>query len=423
LRGLCIRRWRFRRRDFERLLALGLSVVSSVSLAEPIDRYALVSRHDPVIETFDPESPLSVGNGEFAFTADATGLQTLPEAFLQTTPLGTLSQWGWHTSPNPEGWSIEKYKFTEFDAHGRKVGYADIPHGEQSAEIAWPRSNPHRLHLGQVGFRLTKAGGERATAADLTEVHQTLRLWDGVLVSHFKLEGEPAEVETVCHPTFDLLAVRVSSPLVAKGQVAIEIRFLYGTGETKTADWDHPGAHETKFTQSAPNEATFVRTLDSEQYEVAARWSEGGKIEEIGKHEFSLAAAQGKESLKLSLLFSPQHAKFEVADVEATASAASGSWHEFWSTGGAIDLSGSSDPRWRELERRIVLSQYLTAIQCSGDLPPQETGLTYNSWEGKFHLEMHWWNAVHFALWNRWPMFERSLDYYQRILRRDDAWR
>ena len=90
-------------------------------------------------------------------------------------------------------------------------------------------------------------------------------------------------------------------------------------------------------------------------------------------------------------------------------------------TGGAIDLSGARDPRWRELERRIVLSQYLTAIQCAGDLPPQETGLTYNSWEGKFHLEMHWWHAVHFALWNRWPMFERSLDYYQRILPQAEA--
>ncbi|MGD9635826.1 MAG: hypothetical protein AB7I57_04230, partial [Pirellulales bacterium] len=96
-------------------------------------------------------------------------------------------------------------------------------------------------------------------------------------------------------------------------------------------------------------------------------------------------------------------------------------WHQFWSTGGAIDLSGSRDPRWRELERRIVMSQYLTAIQCAGDLPPQETGLTYNSWEGKFHLEMHWWHAVHFALWNRWPMFERSLGYYQRILPQAEA--
>jgi hypothetical protein len=96
-------------------------------------------------------------------------------------------------------------------------------------------------------------------------------------------------------------------------------------------------------------------------------------------------------------------------------------WNKFWSTGGAIDLSGSKDPRWFELERRIVLSQYLTAIQCAGSLPPQETGLTYNSWEGKFHLEMHWWHAAHFALWNRLPLLEKSLGYYERILPRAQA--
>jgi hypothetical protein len=63
-----------------------------------------------------------------------------------------------------------------------------------------------------------------------------------------------------------------------------------------------------------------------------------------------------------------------------------------------------------------VLSRYLTAIQCAGRLPPQETGLTYNSWEGKFHLEMHWWHAVHFAAWDRVDLLETSLGYYDRIL-------
>ena len=68
------------------------------------------------------------------------------------------------------------------------------------------------------------------------------------------------------------------------------------------------------------------------------------------------------------------------------------------------------------MERRIVLSQYLTRIQCAGSLPPQETGLTCNSWFGKFHLEMHWWHAAHFALWGRRELLERSLPFYQRIL-------
>ena len=79
-------------------------------------------------------------------------------------------------------------------------------------------------------------------------------------------------------------------------------------------------------------------------------------------------------------------------------------------------MSSSTDPRWKELERRIVLSQYLTAIQSIGKYPPQETGLTCNSWFGKFHLEMHWWHSVHFALWDRYDMFKPSLGYYNDIL-------
>ena len=42
---------------------------------EKIDRAAVVERNCPVNTTFDALSSLSVGNGEFAFTVDATGLQ------------------------------------------------------------------------------------------------------------------------------------------------------------------------------------------------------------------------------------------------------------------------------------------------------------------------------------------------------------
>ena len=42
----------------------------------PIDRYAVVSRNNPMLEQLDPYGPFSVGNGEFCFTADVTGLQS-----------------------------------------------------------------------------------------------------------------------------------------------------------------------------------------------------------------------------------------------------------------------------------------------------------------------------------------------------------
>jgi hypothetical protein len=67
------------------------------------------------------------------------------------------------------------------------------------------------------------------------------------------------------------------------------------------------------------------------------------------------------------------------------------------------------------LERRVVLSQYLLAIQCAGSTPPQETGLTYNSWFGKFHLEMIWWHQAQFALWGHPELLDRTLSWYETV--------
>jgi len=143
----------------------------------PIDRHALVTRHNPVLRRFDADNPLSVGNGNFAFTADVTGLQTFADAFTNTIPLGTLSQWAWHSFPNPAGWSMDKFHFTEFDVFGRKVGYDNVPGNRQTPEIKWLRTNPHRLHLGRIGLLLTKADGSAARTNDLTDIGQTLDLW------------------------------------------------------------------------------------------------------------------------------------------------------------------------------------------------------------------------------------------------------
>lgn len=416
------------------LCCLAAPQAAAAAATEPaggsIDRQALVTRHNPVLRRFDPENPLSVGNGEFAFTADATGLQTFADAFTNTIPLGTLSHWGWHTFPNPGGWSIEKFHFTEFESHGRKVGYADVPHNQRTPEINWLRGNPHRLHLGRIGLVLTKADGRAASTNDLGNLEQTLDLWNGALVSRFQLEGQPVQVQTVCHPERDLLAVRVVSRLLKNGRVAIELHFPYGTGATVTADWGKPEAHTTKLSRPDPNTALFTRRLDDTTYYAAAAWSSNARLTEITRHEYRATLPGAKESrvaltdddvLDFVCEFSPRSLSGDLPTFEQTRAAAGGHWNQFWRSGGAIDLSGSKDPRWRELERRVVLSQYLTAIQCAGSLPPQETGLTYNSWEGKFHLEMHWWHAAHFALWDRLPLLEPSLGYYQAILPRAQA--
>ncbi len=414
--------------------------------AASIDRHALVMRHNVVLRQFDANNPLTVGNGKFAFTVDATGLQTFPEAFEKTIPLGTLSDWGWHTIPNTNGWSIDTFQFKEFpDLNGRLVPYADVPHNQQTPEIKWLRANPHRLHLGQIGFALKHADGSPARTNDLTDIEQTLDLWDGLLTSRFKFDGQPVAVETVCDPNHDGIVVRVESPLVKQGRLAVQIHFPYGTGETKTADWSKPDAHETALEQTGSDQALFHRKLDKDEYYVAAKWTAGATLTNTANHQFVIrpeigAPASGTarsdkstqhagpeagaplDTLEFVCAFSPGKLTSKNLPTFAQAKqAAQKYWQQFWQTGGAIDLSGSKDPRWFELERRIVLSQYLIAIQDAERYPPAETGLTYNTWEGKFHLEMHWWHEAHFALWNRLPLLEKSLGYYQDILPRAKA--
>ena len=88
----------------------------------------------------------------------------------------------------------------------------------------------------------------------------------------------------------------------------------------------------------------------------------------------------------------------------------------YWTRGGAIDLSGSKDPRWKELERRIVLSQYLMWVNSAGSMPPAEIGLYgIDAWRSKFHLEMTAWHGVHFMLWNRPECVRGWVRWFQEV--------
>lgn len=63
----------------------------------------------------------------------------------------------------------------------------------------------------------------------------------------------------------------------------------------------------------------------------------------------------------------------------------------------------------------MILSQYLMKTQEAGRFPPQETGLTYNSWYGRPHLEMVWWHAVHYALWGKIEYLEKLMPWYEAV--------
>ena len=391
------------------LLSISLSTVFIACNQKRIDREALVARNNPVITTLDTLSSLSVGNGEFAVTVDFTGLQTFPEYYKNGIPLGTQSQWGWHSFPNPNGYRHEETLKAYDFGRGRQELYsvqdtdADQRHKEA---VEWFRSNPHRLHLGIIGLEL----GENVQPTDGQQINQRLDMWNGLIHSNFVVNGASFDVQTVSHPQRDM----ISSKITSTGNYAVKFHFAYQTGGFADygCDWTKNDLHSTSIIAQKEHSVTLERKIDATVYYVTISWEGDATFTEKEKNYFLLSPAT--KDLSFSCAFTEQPAPETLPGFSEILRASTAYWNLYWKKGAAVDFSDCKDARAKELERRVVLSQYLLAIQCAGSTPPQETGLTYNSWYGKFHLEMIGWHQAHFALWGHPELLDRTLSWYSK---------
>ena len=399
---------------FLRLLFIVALVAAQPAGAAPIDRHALVTRHNPTITAIDRSAPFMVGNGNLAFTADITGLQTFQEQYSALVPLMTQAQWAWHSFPNPQKFTLERAQ-VPIKVRGKTQKYPYLSDWEQAKQpdIQWLRENPHRFSLGRLGLHLAGAEGKAAAFGELSATRQTLDMWTGRLSSSFVFDGIPVEVETSVHPDRDLIIVRLKSKLLADGRLGVDLRFP-GVGaklNPDPADWAHPETHSTHEVARGVGGLTLTRQLDDTRYSVRVAADRELAIAAPATHAYRLTAP-GSEQLTLLVEFSAGPAPAQMPGAESARDAVAKGWEKFWTHGGVVDFTGSRDPRAKELERRVVMSQYLTAINSAGSMSPQEEGLFSNSWNGKFHLEMHAWHSAHFAVWGRPELLERSMPFY-----------
>ena len=212
-----------------------------VDAATPIDRHALVTRHNPTITAVDKSAPFMVGNGNLGFTADITGLQTFQEQYSALVPLMTQAQWAWHSFPNPKGFTLDQAK-VPIKVRGKTHKYPYLSDWEQAKkpEIQWLRENPHRFSLGRLGLHLVNAEGKPAAFNELVATRQRLDMWSGRLASSFVFEGTPVEVETSVHPDRDLIIVRLKSKLLADGRLGVDLKF---PGVSSKLNPDPPTGH------------------------------------------------------------------------------------------------------------------------------------------------------------------------------------
>ena len=380
--------------------------------AETIDRQAVVERHKVIITNTNPKSPSQVGNGKFAFGVDITGLQT----FIS---FNTMSDWGWHSFPLPEGLLPDDFLQLPLDTHGKDVLY-NIPNPEQRELSRWLSGNPHRANLGRIGFIFKMENGTDATEDDIKNAIQEIDLWSGIISSRFELQGKEVLVRTVCHPESDLVGVSVQSELICEGRISVFIDFPNqnnSQGGDYIGSYDKPQSHTSTMEMVSSDNIRILRAMDDLKYYVSVNWESPASFfkQSETNHRFFLQPEKTNQ-FSFSCSFDPDKNNLKNINVTDILKASTDEWKKYWMSGAAIDLSDSKDNRWKELERRIVLSQYLMKVNESGLFPPQEAGLVNNGWYGRFHFEMIWWHGVHYGLWNRWSLFDNYLSVYQKFL-------
>ena len=392
------------------------------NITASIDREAVLFRNNPVITEADPLTSLTVGNGHFCTTVDVTGLQTYVEEYKNGIPLNAMSDWGWHSFPNSDNLTpTESEKSFDF-GHGHKeiyaVEYKKAEDGRHKQATEYFRVNPHRLNLGAIGLTLQNQVGHSIALKSLTDIHQQLNLWQGEITSTFKADGEKVNVVTIGLPDRDAVAYRISTPLLKDKRATISIRLPYPTGKhaDDASDWNKADRHNSKVVMSGDHSAVIKHRIDTTAYYIAIRWEGQAQLSEVKPHTFQLATDAEVLAFEAEYhsVSSSSHSS-EPFRFDANQKKTQKFWHKFWTETAFVDFGLCTDPRAKELERRVVLSQYLTRINCANDMPPQETGLTYNTWFGRPHLEMTWWHAVDFALWNQPEVIAQMLRWYDDI--------
>jgi len=258
-------------------------------------------------------------------------------------------------------------------------------------------------------------------------------------------------VRSVVHPDVDLLSTTLQCiDDINDCPLALRLAFPYGSSNfgPNAADWNSEldAMHSSALVRNVSDGMSIIRVLDSDSYRIDCSWTSGKLVPlQVGPHVFDLVpfpiGSLWSGSISLSCLFSPTAGAggalhypvgesqdwliakkaltqtfLESLDLplfDDTAVESSAMWSQHWLTGAFVDLaSNTPDPAAFELERRVILSQYLLRANDAAAEPPQETGLLCNSWNGKHHNEMRLWHQAHWALWGRSELLERSNGFY-----------
>ena len=231
------------------LLLAGSLCIATRADEAPINRQAVVTRH--TVRWNDAQGVVPLGNGEFCFGADGTGLQTFAG--------NTMSHWGWHSFPLPPGWTADKVPPTGTFQQGRNKG-PDVFPADKADLRKWLFDNPHIMNLGRLS--LCRTDGAEMTTNAISGLVRTLDLWSGVQTSSYQLDGEPVRVLTCVLPSLD----------------ALDFPYPALRNDAWVGDFSKVEGHTVDMTPRGERRADFLHAVEGATSHVSLAWSAGCRL-------------------------------------------------------------------------------------------------------------------------------------------------
>lgn len=155
------------------------------------------------------------------------------------------------------------------------------------------------------------------------------------------------------------------------------VDFPYNDGTNKfsaplVGTWDRPAAHTTSL-EFGDSSATITHTLDDTTYFTTISSASTPRILRQAPTSHRYILTPNSHAIDITVNYSPHKPSPPLSASESILKDCEAWWYNYWTNGGFADVvTGSTDPRANELQRRIISSQYLMAVNAAGSSPPQE---------------------------------------------------
>lgn len=311
----------------------------------------------------DSKNPVTIGNGDFAITLDQTGTQSLYEIY-KDIPLSTMSNKNWF------------YK----DKKDIKPSYVDgkaymLFNLDNDPNYQINRQYPFKYSFMQI---LLYDNDKLIDINNIKDVKQELDLYKGIVTSSFNYKEKINKTISFIYQEHDEFNFKLQSD-----NLNLTLKFNYPS-----------------YTKNGYRLDILPNVLVKED-RITLLYDDKNSL------SFKLKSSSKYKIVENTLIFDDNNVSFSLALDEIKEGKL---LDEFWKCDNGIIIDNE------ELVKKMVLSKYLLHVNSTGIYPPQESGLTYNCWNSKFHLEMH---LIH-SLWNIYNNhvgdLVKSFDYYLSIM-------